>query len=150
MVLFLQHQVLFRVSRDGIKWDVANSSMTENGTMTINGATITGGSIYQENDGRHLQLVNGNIHGGFTGSDNILYLAYRVDGHECIASKADGVCFESNRIYVRDGINGTVYEGYSGDVITGVTETDIIDGNGQTVRVLTGYSSRSATHGILR
>lgn len=143
-------QTLFKVSRNGIQWDVANSSMTENGTMTINGATITGGSIYQENDGRHLQLVNGNIHGGFSGSDNIVYLAYRVDNNECIALRANGVCFDSNKIYVRDGVNGDVYQGYSGDVCVSYDTDTIIDFYGQSHTVISGITTRNATHGIIR
>ena len=145
-----QTQTLFQVSRDGIIWNVPNSSMTANGTMTLNGATITNGSIYQENDGRHLQLVNGNIHGGFTGSDNVVYLAYRVDGNECIALKANGICFDSNRIYVRDGINGDVYQGYSGRVCVDYDDDWITDYYGEQKHVITGITVRNATHGIIR
>ena len=145
-----QTATLFKVSRNGIQWNVPNSSMTENGTMTLNGATITNGSIYQENDGRHLQLVNGNIHGGFTGSDNVVYLAYRVDGNECIALKANGICFDSNRIYVRDGINGDVYQGYSGDVCVDYDDDWITDYYGEQKHVITDITVRKATHGIIR
>lgn len=150
-----QTQTLFQVSRDGIIWNVPNSSMTANGTLTATGAQlsnaqITGGSLYQENSGRHLQLVNGNIHGGFEGSDNILYLAYRVDNTECIALKANGICFESNDIYVRDGVGGSVYSGYSGNVITNLERETIYDYDGNPHEVVTGWSSRNVTHGIIR
>ena len=42
-------QILFKVSRDGITWNLPNSSMTQNGALTIKGATITGGSFKIEN-----------------------------------------------------------------------------------------------------
>ena len=150
-----QTQTLFQVSRDGIIWNVPNSSMTADGTMTINGATITGGSIYQENDGRHLQLINGNIHGGFSGSDNIVYLAYRVSGNECIALKANGVCFDSNKIYVRDGVGGDTYETYSsGDKVVVDLDVDydtIYDyyGEGHTVVTGVSFSRRNILHGLI-
>lgn len=150
-----QTQTLFQVSRDGIIWNVPNSSMTANGTMTINGATITGGSIYQENDGRHLQLINGNIHGGFSGSDNIVYLAYRVSGNECIALKANGVCFDSNKIYVRDGVGGDTYETYSsGDKVVVDLDVDydtIYDyyGEGHTVVTGVSFGKRNILHGLI-
>lgn len=38
-------QILFKVSRDGITWNLANSSMSQNGTLTIKNAFIDGGTL---------------------------------------------------------------------------------------------------------
>ena len=38
-------QILFKVSRDGITWNLPNSSMTQNGTMTLTGATMNNGTL---------------------------------------------------------------------------------------------------------
>ena len=38
-------QILFKVSRDGITWNLTNSSMSQNGTLTIKNAFIDGGTL---------------------------------------------------------------------------------------------------------
>lgn len=67
-------QTLFKVSRDGIIWNVPNSSMTAEGNLTANNASlsnvsITGGTIRQENQidqntTLFLELHNAEIRGG--------------------------------------------------------------------------------------
>lgn len=156
--------IIFQTSRSGTIWNSTNSSMSANGTLdatnaTLKNATIKGGSLYQENSGRHINIINGNIHGGFSGSsENIVYLAYRVDGNQCITLEGQGgICFASPRIYVRDGISGSVYEGYNGNVLTSLslsfTTDNIVDYYGNSHQVVTGYSynteSKTALHGII-
>ena len=152
--------IIFQTSRAGTIWNSTNSSMSANGTLSASGATLTnaqisGGNIYQENSGRHINIVNGNIHGGFNNeTENVVYLAYRIDGNACVALEGQGgVCFASPRIYVRDGTSGDIYTGYNGSVITSVNTTDvsIVDyyGETQSFKVVTGIERKSVLHGIV-
>ena len=137
-------QTLFKVSRDGIVWNVDNSSMTADGTLTMNGATITGGSIEQSNSGRYLRLHNAALAGGYNGGTD--------DGNVDFATNISGVgnvlgCRSNNavlltapRLYVGESRNpNTVYQGYtSGDKVPlgiSVHTTEIYDfyGNPGTV-----------------
>ena len=55
-----ENQVLFRVSRDGIKWDVANSSMTADGTLTARNCTMNGqliSAVWDEHDQVEVKMV---------------------------------------------------------------------------------------------
>lgn len=54
-------QILFKVSRDGITWNLPNSSMTQNGTLTITGATITGGELKIVNPNYGSQIIDPNF-----------------------------------------------------------------------------------------
>ena len=162
--------IIFQTSRAGTIWNSANSSMNASGTLNATGAQltnaqITGGNIYQANNGRHINIVNGNIHGGFNNeTENVVYLAYRIDGNACVTLEGQGgVCFASPRIYVRDGTSGNIYTGYNGSVVTevslngvSVSTTEIVDYYGNSHTVVTGVSggggsvsSRNALHGII-
>ena len=152
--------IIFQTSRAGTIWNSTNSSMNASGTLSATGAqltnaAITGGNLYQENSGRHINIVNGNIHGGFSNeTENVVYLAYRVSGNSCVTLEGQGgVCFTSPRIYVRDGTGGSVYEGYNGSVITAVNTSDvsIVDYYGETksFKVVTGIERRDVLHGIV-
>lgn len=152
--------IIFQTSRAGTIWNSTNSSMSANGTLSASGATLTnaqisGGNIYQANNGRHINIVNGNIHGGFNNeTENVVYLAYRIDGNACVTLEGQGgVCFASPRIYVRDGTSGNIYTGYNGSVITSVNTTDvsIVDyyGETQSFKVVTGIERKSVLHGIV-
>ena len=78
----------------------ANGPLSATGAQLTN-AAITGGNLYQENSGRHINIQNGNIHGGFSNeTENVVYLAYRIDGNACVTLEGQGgVCFASPRIY---------------------------------------------------
>jgi len=156
----LEIHTLFKVSRNGIQWDVANSSMTENGTLTANGANlsnvhITGGDIWQENDGRHLQIINGNIHGGRTGGyENKVLLGVQADGIDGIQLNGNQVTFKVDRLYITDGAgSNTVYRGYNGDVVTDVTldTTQIVDFYGNTISVpyVSQVNKKTAKEGLI-
>lgn len=157
---------VFEVDPGGVYWNesgmesgvAVSSSLSKNGYFTATGArlnnvSINGGDLYQENDGRYMQLVNGNIHGGYTGSQNIVYLAYRISGVECITLEADGVAFASNEIYVRDGRSGTVYQGRNGSVVIDINASTgtVTDYYGNSVSVITGISvtKRDTLHGLV-
>lgn len=157
---------VFEVDPSGVYWNASgvesgiavSSSLNKNGYFTatgarLNNASINGGDLYQENNGRYMQLVNGNIHGGYIGSQNIVYLAYRISGVECITLEADGVAFASNEIYVRDGRSGNVYQGRNGSVVIDVNaSTDTVtDYYGNSVSVITGISvtKRDTLHGLV-
>lgn len=125
---------VFEVDQNGVYWNESGvengvnvaSSMSKNGFLTAQGARlsnchITGGDLYQEDNNRYLQLVNGNIHGGYVGSQNTVYLAYTVSGTHCIALGADGVAFDSNVIFVRDSRGGQYYRGANGSYVKDVT-----------------------------
>lgn len=152
--------IIFQTSRAGTIWNSTNSSMNASGTLNATGATLTnaaisGGNLYQENSGRHINIVNGNIHGGFSNeTENVVYLAYRVSGNSCVTLEGQGgVCFASPRIYVRDGTGGSVYEGYNGSVITSVntSQVSIVDyyGNTQTFNVISTIDRKDVLHGIV-
>lgn len=125
---------VFEVDQNGVYWNESGvengvnvaSSMSKNGFLTAQGARlsnchITGGDLYQEDNNRYLQLVNGNIHGGYVGNQNTVYLAYTVSGTHCIALGADGVAFDSNVIFVRDSRGGQYYRGANGSYVKDVT-----------------------------
>ena len=155
-----QTQTLFKVSRDGIVWNVDNSSMTADGTLTASGANlsnvhITGGDIWQENDGRHLQIINGNIHGGRTGGyENKVLLGVQADGIDGIQLNGNQVTFKVDRLYITDGAgSNTVYRGYNGDVVTDVTldSTQIVDFYGNTINVpyVSQVNTKTAKEGLI-
>lgn len=157
---------VFEVDPSGVYWNesgmesgvAVSSSLSKNGYFTATGArlnnvSINGGDLYQENNGRYMQLVNGNIHGGYTGSQNVVYLAYRISGVECITLEADGVAFASNEIYVRDGRSGNVYQGRNGSVVIDVNASTgtVTDYYGNSIDVITGISvtKRNTLHGLV-
>ncbi len=152
--------IIFQTSRAGTIWNSTNSSMSANGTLsatgaTLTNATITGGNLYQENSGRHINIVNGNVHGGFSNeTENVVYLAYRIGGNACVTLEGQGgVCFASPRIYVRDGTRGNIYTGYNGSVITSVntSQVSIVDyyGETQTFNVISTIDRKDVLHGIV-
>ena len=156
-----QNNILFQIDKNGLQWNATNSSMTTAGAFSATGAslsnaTITGGELYQENDGKYMHLYNGNIHGGPVGRDYIIYMAYNINDTGCICLSANGVAFDSDEIYVRTSRNGTYYKGWSSNGAEVVYDlsfnTDTIyDINGDPHTVLTGYNfqKRNAVHGIL-
>lgn len=149
---------VFEVDQNGIYWNVSGaeqgvnyaSSMTKSGHLAATGATfdnanINGGSLYQSNNGRFLQMVNGNIHGGYVGSESnpqcIIYLIYNIDNTSCITLGADGIGLDTSHLFIRDYRGGTYHSGYSGDVVTsGDVNTD-----DQTITVITGVDFENKT-----
>jgi len=152
----LEIHTLFKVSRNGIQWDVANSSMTENGTITASGANlsnvhITDGDITQTNNGRYLQIINGSLHGGLVGGfENKILMGVQADGVQGIQLLGNQVTFKVDRLYITNGSGSdTVYRGYNGDVCVNYTEDTIIDGGGNPVHVITGISKKTAIEGLI-
>ena len=156
----LEIHTLFKVSRDGIQWDVANSSMTENGTLTANGANlsnvhITDGDIIQRNSGRYLQIINGSLHGGLVGGfENKILMGVQADGVQGIQLLGNQVTFKVDRLYITNGSGSdTVYRGYNGDVVTDVTldSTQIVDFYGNTINVpyVSQVNTKTAKEGLI-
>lgn len=155
--------VIFDVDEDGVMWqqsgqyggEAKSSSMTKEGYFTARGAqlndcSINGGSLYQENDGKYVHIVNGNFHGGFVnGDEQSLYMAYRVSGTACLALESHGgLVFAAPTIYVRDGVSGTVYPTYSGEVVVGVNTTSVMI-DGTEYHVVTGLDKKKVVNGII-
>lgn len=156
----LEIRTLFKVSRDGIMWDVANSSMTENGTLTANGANlsnvhITDGDIIQTNSGRYLQIINGSLHGGLVGGfENKILMGVQADGVQGIQLLGNQVTLKVDRLYITNGSSSdTVYRGYNGDVVTDVTldSTQIVDFYGNTINVpyVSQVNKKTAKEGLI-
>lgn len=140
----LEIHTLFKVSRNGIQWDVANSSMTENGIITASGANlsnvhITDGDIIQRNSGRYLQIINGSLHGGLVGGfENKILMGVQADNVDGIQLLGQQVTFKADRLYITGGSGSdTVYRGDDGEVVTDVEldTTQIVDYYGATINV---------------
>lgn len=58
------NNVIFQADATAMIWNAANSSMNSSGVITMNGATITGGTITMIGTNSWMQLVDGEIHGG--------------------------------------------------------------------------------------
>ena len=155
--------VIFDVDEDGVMWqqsgqyggETKSSSMTKEGYFQAQGAqlsncSIQNGSLYQENNGAYMQMVNGNLHGGYL-NDNAqsLYMAYRVDNTSCLALESyGGLVFAAPKIYSRDGVSGNVYAGYNGSVVVNV-DTVQVTVDGQTFYVVTGQQRKKVVNGIV-
>ena len=153
-----QTQVLFKVSRDGIVWDVANSTMSADGTLTMNGATITGGSVRQTDGSRYTELRDASLTGGEINgsSDGSFDFATGIQGvgHVIGMRSSNGIVLASPRLYVGESRNpSTVYEGYDGKAVISVTpQTDTIyDYSGNPVQVVVGInvSTKDARNGVI-
>ena len=142
-------EVLFQVSRSGIIWDVANSSMTATGVLTAKGATltnatITGGSLRQENSGTYMLLKNGEMRGGYDGDtvvnkvDATYNVTFNNTQHHCLQLGSDhAICLcaptffvgnerEPSIVYLADNTNAQAATNMSVGtstmtVVTGVT-----------------------------
>lgn len=58
------NNVIFQADATAMIWNATNSSMNSSGVITMNGATITGGTITMIGTNSWMQLVDGEIHGG--------------------------------------------------------------------------------------
>ena len=159
-------QTLFKVSRDGIIWNTANSSMAANGVLTMNGANITGGTIRQTDGNRYTELQSASLTGGEINgsSDGSFDFATGIQGvgHVIGMRSSNGIVLASPRLYVGESRNpSTVYEGYDGKAVISVTlrkqyvydsyGSAITDSNGNAIEVATGIdvSTRDARNGVI-
>lgn len=56
--------IIFQASADAMIWNTSNSSMDQYGRITMNGASITNGTITMIGTTSWMQLLEGEIHGG--------------------------------------------------------------------------------------
>ena len=58
------NNVIFQADATAMIWNAANSSMNSNGVITMNGATITGGTITMIGNNSWLKIEDGIVYGG--------------------------------------------------------------------------------------
>lgn len=156
---------IFEVDRNGLMWqqsgqysgETKSSSMTKEGYLTAEGATfnnckVEGGSFKSSNNQGWMELVNGNIHGGYNNQSETetIYMTYTVGTDKCLAlESSDALVFASRKIYVADSpAPQTVSTGFTGSIIYRVNTADITVG-GQQVRVVTSVDRKKVVNGIV-
>lgn len=151
-------QTLFKVSRDGIVWNVANSTMSADGTFTASGATLTnatisGGSVYQTDGNRFTELYSGALRGGVVGGaeDGSFDFATGIQnvGKVTGMRSNNGLVLTAPRVYVgtsRDPqrVDLTRNGSITNYINLGVTTDIIEDAYGTQHTVVTGLTYDSA------
>lgn len=59
------NNIIFQASATAMIWNAQNSSMNANGVITMNGANIRGGEITQIGTDSWLQIIDGDVQGGY-------------------------------------------------------------------------------------
>ena len=168
--------VIFSADATAMVWNADNSSMDDDGYITMNGATITDGTITMIGTNSWLRLVDGEISGGrgTTVGQNETYITFdhlhnSQSGNICINAK--NLVIQTDGIAVMNGQGQTVgtdgatdSQTYISDLNytteTFTTDLDIQDvGGGSiswsyynvTLSVATGYDYRTiqSIHGIV-
>jgi len=121
-----QSNIIFQASATAMIWNATNSSMSSNGTITMNGATITDGIITMIGSNEWLKLQGGVIYGGRGTTvgqyETMIEFDHLIDGGGAnINLNCDGVVLSVSKLLVKNNrSDGTGYEGRTGDYVTDV------------------------------
>lgn len=126
------NQIIFQASADAMIWNAANSSMSNTGVITAEGANltdcnITDGSITMIGSNSWLKIYDGEIHGGrgTTVGQNETYIAFdHIHNNQTgnILLHGTNLVIQTDGIAVMNGKNqssGTT--AHSGDYVTDIT-----------------------------
>lgn len=120
-----QQNIIFQADATAMVWNADNSSMDDDGYITMNGATIRDGSITMVGSRSWLAIEQGVIYGGYgtTPWQNTTQIEYDhlVDGNPGnINLKADNLVFSTGGVLIKHNKGDTTgYVGYDGQFVIG-------------------------------
>lgn len=122
-----QDNIIFQASATAMVWNADNSSMDDDGYITMNGATITGGTITMIGTTSWLQLLDGEIHGGrgTTVGQNETYITFdHIHNNQSgnILLHGTNLVIQTDGVAVMNGQSQSAgYTAYDGSYVIDIT-----------------------------
>ena len=121
------NNLIFEASATAMVWNADNSSMDDDGYITMNGATITGGTITMIGTTSWLQLLDGEIHGGrgTTVGQNETYITFdHIHNNQSgnILLHGTNLVIQTDGVAVMNGQSQSAgYTAYDGSYVIDIT-----------------------------